>query len=375
MRAYRVELDPNNKQRTLFRRCAGATRFVFNWGLATWKQQYEDGLKPSAYGLCVQFNAIKREQCPWITSLPYAVTEAAFQNLKKAFDNFFRRVKQGADKAGYPKFKKRSGRKRFSLRSTKIERDRVRLTGIGWVRLKQADYIPTNANYGVCATISERAGRWYIAVLVTDAEPPVDDCLSGVLGVDFGIKSLAVVSDGTVFENPRALNEYDKKLRRISRELNRRTLGGKNRETSKARLARVHAKIADMREFSLHQISDYVTEKCKPAKIVLEDLNVSGMMKNHHLARAISDVGFSELRRQIEYKAARLGIEIVLADMWYPSSKTCSGCGWKNDALTLADREFKCPQCGLALDRDLNAARNLAAYGLNRQTDGACLGS
>jgi len=177
-----------------------------------------------------------------------------------------------------------------------------------------------------------------------------------------------------VFENPRHLKLAERKLKRLQRELSRRTKGGANWHKTKAKLQRAHFNLANTRQHEQHEISSYLTYKLKPAVIVLEDLSVSGMVKNHHLAQAISDVGFGELRRQIEYKAQWLGIEIVLADRWEPSSKRCSGCGEVKANLTLADRVYHCDHCGLEIDRDLNAAFNLAAL-VNRQTDGDCLGS
>jgi len=371
MKAYKARLELNNKQISWCNRCAGSARYVYNWGLSEWEHQYEaykddDALKrPSRFGLSVQFNGIKDELCPWIREMPYAVTEAAFERLGRAFDNFFRRIKKGDTKAGYPKFKSRSGRKTFQLRGVKVDGDKVYLPKLGWARLSQSDYIPIDAEYGIYATLSERAGYWYIAILVKDNEEIETDLYPTVLGIDFGIKSLAVVSNGKVFENPKPLRDAQAKLARLQREVSRREKGSENRKKSVAKLAKTHARVADIRSHALHQISDYVTTKCKPSVIVLEDLNVAGMVKNHCLAQAISDVGFAELRRQIEYKAERLGIAVVIADRWFPSSKTCSNCGCVKSDLALADRTFVCPDCDFEIDRDLNAALNLAALGRN----------
>lgn len=294
MRAYKVELDPNNRQRSYFGRCCGAARFVYNWGLAEWKRQYEAGSKPSAYSLRVQFNAQKDDLCPWIRELPYAVTESAFANLGRAFENFFRKIKAG-DKSGYPKFKKRGRSGSFQVRNTKVESDRVRLTGVGWVRLRQPDYIPTEVEkYGVYATVSERAGRWFISVLAYQPAPEPKP-LDGVLGVDVGIKSLAVSSDGSFYLNPKSTQRYEKKLARLSRELSRRKLGGKNREKTKRAISKLHFKIANIRTNALHHASSCIVKK-RSAVIVLEDLNVSGILKNHKIARAMSDAAVSELQ-------------------------------------------------------------------------------
>lgn len=370
MKAYKTELNPNNKQRTFFGQCAGTSRYVYNWGLIEWKRQYENGEKPSAYGLRVQFNAIKDDLCPWIRELPYAVTEAAFGNLGSAFKNFFRRVKNGDDKAGYPRFKKRGIKNSFQLRNTKIERDRVRLTGIGWVRLKEKGYIPVGAEYGIYVTISERAGHWFISVLVKCEDQPIVEPITPALGIDLGIKTLATCSDGTIFENPKTLYQHEKRLARLQRELNRRKKGSTNRAKTKAKVGRLHYKISNIRKHAIHQVSDYATEKARPSAIVLENLNVKGMMQNHHLAKAIGDASFHELRRQLEYKAKRSRIEVIIADRFYPSSKTCNRCGCRKDDLTLADRVFECDECGYEIDRDLNAALNLAALAEGRNAPG-----
>lgn len=360
-RAYKTELDPNNEQRTFFGRCAGTARFVYNWGLATWKFWYEDGKKPSRYGLCVHFNSIKDDECPWIRDMPYAVTEGAFSDLGDAFRHFFRRVQNGEDKPGYPKFKRRNGRGSFHLRGTKVEHDRVRLTGIGWVRLKERGYIPISgsARHGVYATISEHAGRWYISVFVEE-EFPETELQTLTVGLDLGLKTRVVLSNGKEIDAPKPYYDRQRRLVWLSRELSRRKIGGQNWKKTKVKLAREHAKVVNIRKHWLHEISHYVVCDLRPSTIVLENLNVSGMVKNRHLAKAVSDAGFYELRRQIEYKAQRLGIEVVVADTWFASTKTCSRCGHKQD-MPLDRRVYRCPECGLEIDRDLNAARNLEA--------------
>ena len=362
-KAYKTELDPNNKQRTMMARSCGAARYVYNWGLTEWKTWYERGDKPSGMKLCKHFNSVKDEVCPWIREVPYAITESAFRNLYAAFQHFFRRVKNG-EKPGYPKFKKRGVNGSFQLRSTRIEDDRVRLTGIGWVRLKERGYIPptdSGASFGVYATISERAGRWFISVLVGEDIPEPVNGNNGVLGIDLGVKALATCSDGTVFENPRALRQEERKLKRLQRELSRRKKGGQNWRKTKAKIARCHQRIANIRRHAQHQVSHYATAKKKPKTVVLEDLNVSGMVKNRRLAQAISDAGMSELRWQIEYKAQWHGVDVLIADRFYPSSKTCSDCGSVKPQLKLSERRFACPDCGVVIDRDLNAALNLAS--------------
>jgi len=402
MKAYKVRLELNQAQTQWCRRCAGAARLVYNWGLAECVRQYEAHRadptlpKPSPYSLCTQFNAIKREQYPWITELPYPIVGDTFYCLNQAYQNYFRQRQDGTvarriqqlkhlgkwethcarrrrqqlpTDPGYPQYRRRNGRQSFQLRSVKVETDRVYLPRLGWVRIRPAGYIPVGAQYGVKATISLHGKHWYIAILVTNDTPPTVQLHDTILGIDFGIHQLAVVSNGRVFENPRALRKRLCQLKRLQREYRHRTRGSQRQAETLVKIRVLHARIQDIRRWHLHQISDYVTAKCKPKIIVIEDLNVSGMLKNHCLAQAIADVGFYELRRQIEYKAARLGIQVIIADRWEPSSKTCSRCGHVKPVLTLDEREYHCEICGLQIDRDLNAARNLAAYGQRSLTD------
>jgi putative transposase len=376
IKAYKTELKLNNKQKGFFNRCFGATRFVYNWGLAEWKRQYEAGEKPSRFKLEVQFNAKKDSFAPWIREIPYAVTGAAFESLGRAFDNFFRRVKNGEKEAGYPKFKKRGGKNSARFKSVRVEAERVRITGIGWVKLKQKEYIPVvdRERYLCYATVSEMAGKYFISVQVEQPDE-ILEVVNGVVGIDVGISSLAVCSDGSSYDNLRALNKYEARLKKLSRELSRRTRGGSNYKKTKAKLSKLHYKVACIRENHLHTVSSDIISKA-PAVIVTENLNVSGMVRNHKLAKALSDASFGELTRQINYKAGWAGIKVIQADRFYPSSKTCSRCGAVKSHLSLSTRIFKCGQCGLIIDRDLNAAINLAALGNQKaETQPDCLGS
>jgi putative transposase len=216
------------------------------------------------------------------------------------------------------------------------------------------------------ATVSEQAGRWYVSIQVEEEVADVVAATGPAIGVDLGIKTLATCSDGSAIENPKALRSNLKKLKRLSRRHSRKVKGSKNKAKATRKLARLHAHIAHIRSDALHQATAQIVAKTKPdterpACIAIEDLKVSGMLKNRKLSRAIADVGLYEFRRQLEYKSNQGGSAIHVVSRWYPSSKTCSGCGWIDEDLTLNDRMFVCIECGLALDRDLNAAQNLAA--------------
>jgi putative transposase len=211
------------------------------------------------------------------------------------------------------------------------------------------------------ATVSEHAGHWYVSVLVEDAQV-VPHNAGPVVGVDLGVKRLATLSDGQIAENPRHLKRKLKKLTRLQRAVSRKVKGSRNREKAGRKLSAEHRKVANQRANTLQQLTSQLAKT--KSVVVIEDLNVSGMLKSHHLAQAIADVGFHEFRRQLEYKAAWYGCRVIVADRWFASTRTCSCCGWVDEHMTLADRTFICrnpdrPDCGLVLDRDVNAAKNL----------------
>ncbi len=234
--------------------------------------------------------------------------------------------------------------------------DAVQLPRLGRLRLKERGYLPIDATI-LSATVSEQAGHWSVSIQV-EQEHVVPENSGPVVGVDLGIKRLATLSDGGEEPNPRYLKHRLKTIKRLQRAVSRKRTGSHNRKKAAQCLARLHRTVANRRANTLHQFTSRLAKT--KSVVVIEDLNVAGMLRNHHLAQAIGDVGFAEFRRQLTYKAAWYGCRVVVASRWEPSSKTCSGCGWVDDDLTLADRVFRCEQCGLLLDRDLNAALNLA---------------
>lgn len=363
-RAYKTKLRPTQVQARYFAGCAGAARFVFNWALADRKAMFEAGGRPNKFEQKKRFNALKDELCPWIREYPYSVLEYEFTNVDKAYQNFFRRIKagKGGKEAGFPKFKSRyKDRQSFALsRQIHAGDGRIKLPRIGWVNLAEKDYIPAGCDIK-SATVSQSAGDWFVSVLVQE-EIEQPETNGHVIGVDVGIKTSAVLSDGRVFDAPKTLYKHEKKLVRLQRELSRRKKGSANRDKTKKKIAELHQKIADTRAHHQHNVSHAVFATA-PAAVVIEDLNVRGMVKNRHLAKAVSDASMGELHRQITYKAAWAGAELIEADRWMPSSKTCSSCGYIKGDLTLSDRVFICDHCGFRIDRDLNAAMNLAAYG------------
>lgn len=364
-RAYKVELDPNNKQRTALARHAGAARWAWNWGLARRIEEYKKtGKSSNAIEQHRQLNALKKTpEYAWCYTVSKCVFQEALRNLDRAYQNFFRRVKAG-EKPGFPKFKrKKEGSGSFRLTGAiRVENDRIRLPRLGWIRLKERNYIPTEGIHILSATVSCRAARWFVSVQCRE-EIEVSEAKGEPIGIDLGIKEMAVCSDGRRFENPKALRKAQKRLARLQRASSRQKRGGQNYKKTQKKLARLYYRIANVRKDALHQATSAIVAKTKPdgqrpGVVVIEDLNVSGMMKNHHLAQAIADVGFYEFRRQLEYKTMWHGEELMTADRFFPSSRLCPECGCINGELTLADREWTC-DCGAVHDRDLVAACNL----------------
>ncbi len=362
--AYKTELALNNQQITACRKHAGAARWAYNWGLTRKQEAYRaTGKSPSAMELHRELNTLKHTSVPWMYEVSKCAPQEALRNLDTAFAHFFRRAKgkqQGTlrGKLGYPRCKtKKRGLGSFRLTgSIVVFLDAVQLPRLGRLRLKECGYLPTGVHIR-SATVSEQAGHWYVSVLV-EQEHTVPTNAGPVVGVDLGIKKLATLSDGVEEPNPRPLQQRLRQLKRLQRAVARKQKGSHNRQKAAQRLRILHRRIAHQRADTLHQLTSRLTKT--KSVVVIEDLYVSGMLKNHHLAQAISDVGFGEFRRQLTYKAAWYGCQVLVASRWEPSSKTCSGCGWVDDALTLADRTFRCEHCGLAIDRDLNAAKNLA---------------
>lgn len=360
-RGYKTEIQPNNKQKTLLAKNAGAARYAFNWALNLKKQAFEKKEKiPNAIELHRQLNELKKEELPWMYEVSKCSPQEALRNCDTAFTNFFRRCKQKKKgKKGFPKFKsKKNGLGGFRLTGTiRVSDTHIQLPRLGKLKLKETGYLPTEAKI-LSASVSERAGRWFVSIQVEEEIHPPTKTKNEV-GVDLGIKTLATVSDGELFDNPKVLRSRLERLQRLSRRLSRKVKGSKNRKKAARKLAKLHYRIACIRRDTIHKITTHLTKT--KSKVVIEDLNVSGMMKNRKLSRAIADLGLFEFRRQLEYKGKWHGCEIVVADRFFPSSKQCSSCGRLKNNLELADRVYECG-CGLNIDRDMNAAINLGHY-------------
>lgn len=355
MQSFKTELDLNNKQKTLCAKHAGTSRHAWNWGLALCKQLLiynknnpTDKIKfPTAIDLHKLLVAAVKVENPWYYQSSKCAPQEALRNLTKAF----KRMHQ-VKGSGFPRFKKKNVSDSFYLEgSLKISGNKIKLPTIGWVKCHEQ--LPTTSPKNV--TISKRAGRWFIAFKL-DVTPINNQSLGSAIGVDLGINTLATCSNGFVAPNPRAYRKAKRKLAKLQKELCRRTKGGKNREKTKFKLAKCHYQISSIRSDALHKLTTYLAKN--HSEIWVEDLKVSGMLKNHKLAAAISDCGFYEFKRQLEYKTTWYGSSLHVIDRWFPSSQLCSNCGSKQ-SMPLKVRQYDCPSCNLSIDRDLNASINI----------------
>lgn len=378
IKSYKVRLEPNKQQEQQMFFQAGCARHIYNWTLAFQKERYEKGEKfISAMGMSKYLTAYKKQEGnEWLKDCDCIVLVIAYTDACTAFKNFFREVKKGNAKS-YPRFKsKNKTTPAFApnYQAIKISENQIKFPKIGIVNLSRKNYIPIVNKYSN-PRVTYDGLHWYISVGVEqeDYKPELNPT---VLGVDLGIKDLAIVSDGTVYKNinkTAEMKKLEKKLKRLQRQVSKKYDMNKDGKVYhktnniiklEKQILKLQHRIRDIRNNYRHTMTHQLVEK-KPQKIVIEDLNVKGMMKNKHLSDAIGKQGFFEIQRQLQYKTQEYGIELVMADRWYPSSQTCSKCGHTRtgkDRLKLSDRTFTCPECGHTMDRDLNAAINLSQY-------------
>jgi putative transposase len=338
----------------------GTARFSWNWALAKWQELYKKGVKDlSGYTLDKEFNRIKKEEFPWTKEIAAHITDVSIQNLGNAFKRFFNK------KSGYPKFKKRGVSKEsfyVRLNNSKVVGKFLRIPRLkSSIRMAEEVRFPGKIKSAVISKGSN--GNWYASFGIELDESYVypHKCESQArVGVDLGIKTLAVCSNGTRFENPKCYRTRERKIRSLSQSLCRKKRGSSNRMKARIKLACAHVRIRRIRLDAIHKMTSMIVKRFKV--ICIEDLNVKGMLKNHCLAKSISDASFSEIRRQLVYKSKLSGSKLIIVNRFFPSSKLCSDCGHKMEELDLSIREWVCPECGVVHDRDLNAAQNLEKW-------------
>ncbi|HEX7163998.1 MAG TPA: IS607 family element RNA-guided endonuclease TnpB [Trebonia sp.] len=384
--AYRYALDPSPAQERALRSHAGAARFAWNWGLAKCRERYEaEGKWYSGAELHKLWNAEKKADpsLAWWAENSKCAYQEAFRNLDRALRDFVksRKGQRKGKRLGFPR-RKRKGKARDSFRFgsgvMRCEGSTVTLPRLGTIKThedtgKLSRKVEDGAARILSATVTRTAQRWFVSFTVeAERDVPARHARPGsAVGIDLGVKTLLTGVDdrGQVIEvaGPKPLRTSLRKLRRASRAHSRKQPDSANRRKSAARLARIHARVADARADALHKATTELAGRYET--VVVEDLNVTGMISNRRLARAVSDQGFGAARRMLGYKTERNGGTLLVADRWYPSSKTCSSCGRRKPSLTLKERVFACESCGHTEDRDVNAARNLlklAASGAER---------
>ncbi|MGK7902229.1 MAG: RNA-guided endonuclease InsQ/TnpB family protein [Hormoscilla sp.] len=353
---FKTELKLNNKQRTLLAKHAGVARHAWNWGLGLTKQildhnrdNPEEKIKfPTAIDLHKWLVALVKHEYPWYYEVSKCAPQYALRQLREAWRRAFKKISKP------PRFKKKGRGDSFTLDgSIKLDHFGIKVPKIGWLRTYER--LPVGSQ-PKSVTRSRTADRWFISFQL-EVEPVNHPKPSPVVGVDLGIKTLAVLSTGEVFDGAKSYRKYEKQLSRLQWLNRRRKIGSANWKKAQVKIARLHRKIANIRKDTLHKLTTYLAKN--HGRIGIEDLNVSGMVANHKLAKAIGDMGFYEFRRQLEYKCELYGSTLVVVDQWYPSTKTCSRCHTKKDEQPLSERIFRCDNCGLEIDRDLNASINL----------------
>ncbi|ELC8450486.1 transposase [Clostridium perfringens] len=376
-RAYKIEINPTDEQKSKIHQTIGVSRFIYNFYIARNKEIYErEGKFVSGMDFSKWLNneyIPNNQDKKWIKEVSSKATKQAIMNGDKAFRDFFKKAK------GFPRFKKKKNQdvKAYFPKNNKtdwtLERHRVKIPTLGWVRLKEFGYIPKNSVVK-SGTVSQKADRYYVSILVEETYIKISNPNNEGLGIDLGIKEFAICSNGNKFKNinkTSTVKKIEKKLKREQRKLSRKyeSLKIRNKNIKEGRATRQNIQKQVVKVQRLHQRlanirTDYINKtvfsivKQKPSYITIEDLAVSNMMKNKHLSKAIASQKFFEFKTKLMSKCKQNNIELRIVDRFYPSSKTCSNCGRIKKDLKLSDRIYKC-DCGFNIDRDLNASINL----------------
>lgn len=365
-KGFKFRIYPTPEQETLIQKTFGCVRFVYNHYLAMRSAAWKERKETLNYYACMKDLTSLKKALPWLSEVDSTALQSALRNLDNACQNFFRRVKNHVRPYGYPRFKSKHNRRKsyrstFSNNNIAAIGNKVKLPKLGYVDAAISREIQGRI---LSATVSQvPSGKYFVSILCTDVEPEAVPMTGAVVGVDLGIKDLAITSDGKKYPNRKALYKADKRLRRLARRHSRKKPGSRNREKARIKKACLEEKIANQRKDAMHKATTDIVRNYDV--ICIEDLKTKNLLRNHSIARAIGDASFFEFRRQLEYKAEWYGKTVQAIDTFFPSSQLCHCCGYKNaETKKLSVRLWTCPQCGATHDRDVNAAVNILNEGM-----------
>ena len=359
IKGYKYRAYPNKSQVDLLAKFFGCSRFVFNYYLAWRSEQWQEKRISTNYTMTANHLALLKNEYPWLREVDSVALQQSLKDLDVAFHNFFHK------RGGYPKFKKKLNKQSYRTmrigNNIQIEGNHIKLPKLGWVKISNSRDFNGVIKH---ATITKTASGKYFISLCVEESTVIKPNDGGIIGIDVGLKDFYTDSNGRKVDNPKTLYKHERKLKRLQRQLSRKQKGSNNRNKARLKLAREYEKVSNIRKDFLHKQAFALANENQA--VCVESLNVKGMLKNHHLAKSISDVSWSEFFRILDYKVAEYGGELVKVPTFYPSSQTCSCCGFKNPLVKkLSVREWMCPKCGASHDRDINAAKNILDMGLS----------
>ena len=363
-KSFKFRIYPNAEQTQQIQRTFGCCRYIYNHFLSQRINLYKNNGEPLNYNSCSSNLTALKNELSWLREVDAISLQSSLRDLDNAYSNFFRRIKKG-EHPGFPKFKsKRNNRKSYKTKlvgsNIEVFDKHIKLPKLGMVKSAISKQVRGRI---LNATVSQNpSGKHYVSLCCTDIDIEQLEPTGAIVGIDLGLKDIAITSDGKVYPNQKHLKKSEKQLAKAQRQLSRKSKDSNNRNKARIKVAKIHERIATQRKDAIHKLTTEIIKDCDV--VVIEDLNIKGMVKNRKLSKAISDASWGEIKRQLEYKAKWYGKALVQIGRFYPSSQLC-GCGYRNEETKdLAVRVWVCPACKIVNDRDVNAARNILKEGL-----------